>query len=193
MIADAERAGVDWELVYGGRSRSSMAFLDELAVYGDKVTLVPQDEDGPIDVAGLFGAVRDDTLVYACGPESLLQAVERVMEAWPKDSLRLERFAPKPVERTEPDTPFRVEFADSGTVVDVGADETILEAAENAGMPVISSCKTGTCGTCETRIVSGSADHRDSILSDSEQEADETMMICVSRATDGCSRLVLDR
>lgn len=193
MIAEAEHAGADWQLVYGGRSRSSMAFRDELAVYGEKVTLVPQDEDGPIDVPGLLGTVRDGTLVYACGPESLLQTVEHAMERWPKDSLRLERFAPKPVERTEPDTPFQVEFADSGAIVDVGAEETILEAAENLGMPVISSCKTGTCGTCETRIVSGSADHRDSILSYSEQEAGETMMICVSRAADGCPRLLLDR
>ena len=193
MITEADRAGAEWELVYGGRSRSSMAFLDELAVHGEKVTLVPQDEAGRIDVPGLLGTTRHDTLVYACGPESLLQAVEQATAGWPKDSLRLERFAPKPVERSEPDTPFQVEFAESGTVVDVSADETILDAAEDAGLPVISSCKTGTCGTCETRILSGRADHRDSILSDSEQEDGDTMMICVSRAADGCSRLVLDR
>jgi ferredoxin len=60
-------------------------------------------------------------------------------------------------------------------------------------MPVISSCKTGTCGTCETPILSGRADHRDSILTASEQEANETLMICVSRAAAGCPRLVLDR
>lgn len=193
MITEAERAGIEWELVYGGRSRSSMAFLDELAVHGDRVTLVPQDESGPIDVPGLLGTVRDDTLVYACGPEPLLQAAEAAMADWPRDSLRLERFAPKTVERTEPDTPFQAEFTESGAVVEVGAEETILDAAERAGLPVISSCKAGTCGTCETRIVSGRADHRDSILSTSEQEAGETMMICVSRAAEGCSRIVLDR
>ncbi|MHA6800189.1 cytochrome P450 [Bounagaea algeriensis] len=193
MITEVDRAGAEWELVYGGRSRSSMAFLDELAAHGDRVTLVPQDEFGPIDVHELLGTVRDDTLVYACGPEPLLQAAEEAMADWPKNSLRLERFAPKPVERSEPDTPFQTEFAESGAVVDVGADETILDAAERNGLPVISSCKTGTCGTCETRVVSGRADHRDSILSDSEQEDGDTMMICVSRAADGCSRLVLDR
>jgi ferredoxin len=77
--------------------------------------------------------------------------------------------------------------------VDLYPPETILDALERTGLPAISSCKTGTCGTCETRIVSGRADHRDSILTASEQEADETMMICVSRAADGCSRIVLDR
>lgn len=69
MIAEAERAGIEWELVYGGRSRSSMAFLDELAAHGDRVTLVPQDESGMLDVPGLLGTVRDGTLIYACGPD----------------------------------------------------------------------------------------------------------------------------
>lgn len=193
MIAEAERAGIEWELVYGGRSRSSMAFLEELAAHGDRVALVPQDESGPIDVSALLATVRDDTLVYACGPEPLLQALGEAMADWPKDSLRMERFAPKPVERTEPDTPFQVELAGSGTVVEVGAEESILDAVARSGRPVISSCRTGTCGTCETRVVSGSVDHRDSILTTSEQESDETMMLCVSRAAEGCSRIVLER
>lgn len=191
MIREAERAGAEWELVYGGRTRSSMAFRDELAVHGGRVTVVPQDELGLIDLPALLGEAREGTLVYACGPEPLLRAVEENTAHWPKNSLRLERFAPKPVVRTVPDTPFEVEFAGSGTVVEVGADETILEAAEKAGLPVVSSCKTGTCGTCETPIVSGRADHRDSILTPSEQEADRTMLICVSRAAAGCPRLVL--
>ncbi|TQL18285.1 cytochrome P450/oxidoreductase [Streptomyces sp. SLBN-134] len=191
MIREAERAGAEWELVYGGRTQASMAFRDELAVHGERVTVVPQDELGLIDLPGLLGEVREGTLVYACGPEPLLRAVEENTAHWPKNSLRLERFAPKPVVRTVPDTPFEVEFAGSGTVVEVGADETILEAAEKAGLPVVSSCKTGTCGTCETPIVSGRADHRDSILTPSEQEADRTMLLCVSRAAAGCPRLVL--
>ncbi|WP_411733366.1 cytochrome P450 [Paeniglutamicibacter sp.] len=193
MIREAERAGADWELTYGGRTRTSMAFLDELAAYGDRVTVVPQDEFGHVDLPGLLAEARADTLVYACGPEPLLRAAEGHAAHWPKDALRLERFAPKPVERTAPDSPFEVEFAESGTVIEVGADETILDAAEKAGLPVISSCKTGTCGTCETPILSGQADHRDSILSSSEQEANETMMICVSRAAGSCPRLVLGR
>ncbi|MFJ7132509.1 cytochrome P450 [Streptomyces fungicidicus] len=191
MIREAERAGAEWELVYGGRTQASMAFRDELAVHGGRVTVVPQDELGLIDLPGLLAEVREGTLVYACGPEPLLRAVEENTAHWPKNSLRLERFAPKPVVRTVPDTPFEVEFAGSGTVVEVGADETILEAAEKAGLPVVSSCKTGTCGTCETPIVSGRADHRDSILTPSEQEADRTMLTCVSRAAAGCPRLVL--
>ncbi|MGW6292707.1 cytochrome P450 [Streptomyces sp. NPDC055058] len=191
MIREAERAGAEWDLVYGGRTQASMAFREELAVHGDRVTFVPQDEHGLIDLPGLLGEVREGTLVYACGPEPLLRAVEDNTAHWPKNSLRLERFAPKPVVRTMPDTPFEVEFAESGRVVEVGAEETILEAAEKAGLAVVSSCKTGTCGTCETPVVSGRADHRDSILTPSEQEAGRTMLICVSRAAADCPRLVL--
>ena len=193
MIREAEHAGAGWELVYGGRTRSSMAFLDELDRHRDRVTLVPQDESGPIDLPGLLDEVRDSTLVYACGPESLLQAVEEHTAHWPKDSLRLERFAPKPVRRTAPDTPFEVEFARTGTVVEVGAEETVLDAAERAGAPAVSSCRTGTCGTCETAVLAGRAEHRDSILTPSEQEAGATMLICISRAAPACPRLVLDR
>jgi cytochrome P450/ferredoxin-NADP reductase len=192
MVREAERAGVNWQLVYGGRTRVSMAFLDELAAYGERVTLVPQDELGHIDLPGLLGEVREDTLVYACGPEPLLRAAEANSAHWPKDSLRLERFAPKVIETAAADTAFEVEFALSGTTVTVGADESILEAAEKAGLPVISSCKEGTCGTCETPVLTGRVDHRDSILSASEQEANQTMMICVSRANGSCPRLVLE-
>ena len=192
MVRDAERVGASWELVYGGRSRGSMAFLDELAQYGDRVTLVPQDEFGHIDLPGILQEVREDTLIYACGPEPLLRAAESNTAHWPKDSLRLERFAPKAIENSSPNTSFDVEFAESEKTVTVGTDESILEAAEKAGLPVISSCQEGTCGTCETPVLQGKVDHRDSILSPSEQEASETMMICVSRANGTCPLLVLN-
>lgn len=191
MIREAEVAGADWQLHYAGRSRSQMAFLDELAAYGDRVQLHPKDETGRLQLSELLDEAQRDCLVYVCGPEALMQEAEERTGHWPKDSLRLERFAPKPIERTEPDTAFEVEFADSGLSIDVEPDQSILDAASDAGMPVISSCEEGTCGTCETRVVSGDVDHRDSILSSSEQEASETMMICVSRAQGTCPRLVL--
>lgn len=193
MIREAERAGADWELVYGGRTRSSMAFLDELAPYAERVTLVPQDTHGLMDLPNLLREPREDTLIYCCGPEPVLRAVETLSAHWPKGSLRLERFAAKEVEITGPEHGFEVEFAASGVSVQVGTGESILDAAERAGLPVISSCKTGTCGTCETRLLSGRAEHRDSILTADEQDANETLMICVSRAERGCPRLVLDR
>lgn len=192
MVREADRAGSDWRLIYGGRTRKSMAFLDELAAFGDRVMLVPQDVHGHLDLPGLFGAVRADTLVYACGPEPLLRAVEENTAHWPKDTLRVERFAPKEIEKPETENAFEVEFALSGRTVQIAPDQSILDAAEQAGLPVISSCREGTCGTCETPVITGEIDHRDSVLSASEQEAGRTMMICVSRAQGACPRIVLD-
>lgn len=168
-----------------------MAFLDELARYRDKVMVRPEDTHGPLDLDGLLSTVRDDTLVYACGPEPLLQVVEAAMAAWPVGSLRTERFAPKKIVRSEPDEAFEVEFASSGVTATVPADSSILAVAEQHGITTVSSCQEGTCGTCETRILAGRADHRDSILTPTEHSANETMMICVSRAAHGCSRLRL--
>ncbi len=193
MIRQAQASGKPWKLVYGGRTRSSMAFLEELAPYGDRVTLVPQDEFGHIDLPALLGEARDGTLIYCCGPEPLLNAVEQGSAHWAKNSLRLERFAPKQIVRDYADTAFEVEFAEEGKTVTVGAEESILDAAAREGLPVISSCKEGTCGTCETPVLAGAVDHRDSILTPDEQAANDTMMICVSRAAQGCPKLVLQR
>ena len=64
MVSAAEAAGAAWELVYGGRQRASMAFLDELAKYGDKVSVRPQDETGLLDLDSLLGEPRSDTKIY---------------------------------------------------------------------------------------------------------------------------------
>lgn len=191
MIAKAEASGADWSLLYGGRTRASMAFLEELAPYGDRVTIAPQDEVGLLDLDAVLGDARADTLVYICGPEPLLAAAEQRMSAWPAEALHVERFAPKPIELDGEDEAFEVEFAESGVTALVPVGTTILEVAEGAGLNVFSSCQEGTCGTCETPILAGRAEHRDSLLTDSEKAAQNTMMICVSRAEHGCPRLTL--
>ena len=95
MIAEAEASGADWTLLYGGRERASMAFVDELERYGDKVTINPQDEKGRLDLVSVLGTPRPDTLVYCCGPEGLLTAVEELCQDWPPGALHLERFSAK--------------------------------------------------------------------------------------------------
>ncbi|MFF4829520.1 PDR/VanB family oxidoreductase [Streptomyces sp. NPDC001312] len=188
MARQADRDGVPYRLVHGGRSRASMAFGAELsALTGGEVTFVPQDEQGHIDLAAALRDLPADALVYCCGPEPLLKAVE---EACPADRLRLERFAAPVVERDGDDIAFEVECRTSGVTLNVGAATSILEAAENAGLTVNSSCRDGICGSCETRVLAGTPDHRDHLLSEAEHAADETMMICVSRCAS--DRLVLD-
>jgi ferredoxin-NADP reductase len=186
MIAAAEAAGAGWRLLYGGRRRSSMAFLPELAGYGgDRVSVMPQDEHGLLDLDGYLAGRDPGTLVYCCGPEPLLAAME---ERCDPDSLRVERFAPKAVDG--PVTSFEVQLGKGGRVLAVPEDRSILEVLEEAGVAVLSSCQEGTCGTCETGVLDGVPDHRDSILTPKEREAADVMMICVSRSCD--ARLVLD-
>ncbi|MFC4948471.1 PDR/VanB family oxidoreductase [Pseudonocardia sp. GCM10023141] len=188
MVAAAEAAGAEWELVYGGRSRTSMAFLDELR--DPRVAIRPQDETGLLDLDALLGVPRAGTLVYCCGPEALLGAVEQRCTAWPAGSLRVERFTAKPLTEPVLSGSFEVELVRSGLTLTVPPDRSILDVAEDAGVGVLSSCSEGTCGTCETPVLEGEVDHRDSVLTNAEQAVGDCMMICVSRAR--CLRLVLD-
>lgn len=187
MARQAERDGIPYRLVHGGRSRASMAFGAELSALTGDVTLVPQDERGHPDLAAALRDLPGDALVYCCGPEPLLKAVE---EACPAGQLRVERFAAPVVERTGDDTAFEVECRTSGVTLTVDAATSILEAAENAGLNVSSSCRDGICGSCETRVLAGTPDHRDFLLSETERATGKTMMLCVSRCAS--DRLVLD-
>lgn len=190
MVAAAQAAGRPWELVYGGRQRASMAFLEELAPYGDRVSVRPQDETGLLDLDALLGEPRPGTAVHCCGPEPLLDAVEQRCAAWPSGSLHVERFAPRPHRAGERNDAFEVVLARSGRTLTVPADRSILSAVDDAGIGVLSSCAEGTCGTCETTVLEGRPDHRDAVLTEDERRVGDCMMICVSRS---CSdRLVLD-
>jgi cytochrome P450/ferredoxin-NADP reductase len=190
MIQAAETAGASWRLVYGGRQRASMAFLSELAQYGDRVTVLPQDEAGLLPLDALLGTPQPETLVYCCGPEPLLAAVERGCVAWPLGSLHLERFAPKPQAEPARAEAFEIVLQRSELTLTVPPDRSILSLVEEAGVGVLSSCAEGTCGTCETAVLEGEPDHLDSVLNDEERQAGDCMMICVSRS---CTpRLVLD-
>ncbi|MCC5475390.1 PDR/VanB family oxidoreductase [Streptomyces barringtoniae] len=186
MLAAAEQAGADWRLLYGGRTRSSMAFTDELTCYGDRVTLAPQDETGLLDLGPVLDGLPEGTLVYCCGPGPLLDAVE---ERCPAGVLRVERFRPRD-QQTGGSEQFEVVLARSGRTVTVPAEVSVLDAVRAAGVEVLYSCTEGTCGTCETDVLEGAPDHRDSVLTEEERSAGDTMMICVSRCRG--ARLVLD-
>ncbi len=194
MVAAATEAGADWQLHYGGRTQASMAFLDELARYGERVSLWPQDSKGLLPLDEILGDPAEGVLVYCCGPEGLLAAAEQRCAAWPAGALHLERFAAKPqatpAAGAGQEAPFEVVCQRSGLTVTVPPGQSILDALEEQGVSVLSSCQEGVCGTCETRVLEGIPDHRDSLLSEEEREENEYMMVCVSRAES--ERLVLD-
>src|SRR6516165_1582627 len=193
MIESAEAAGAQWHLAYGGRTRESMAVVERLSAYGERVTIWPQDEHGLLDLQGILGSAREDTLVYCCGPEALLSAVEGACASWPAGALHVERFAAKP----GADQPasgaletFEVVCQRSGITVTVPPDRSVFEVLEDVGVGVLGSCMEGICGTCETAVIEGTPDHRDSVLGDEEQARNDAMMLCVSRSLS--DRLVLD-
>ncbi|MFJ6837839.1 PDR/VanB family oxidoreductase [Streptomyces sp. NPDC091209] len=186
MLAAAEAAGAEWTLLYGGRTRGSMAFTEELGRYGDRVTLAPQDETGLLDLAFVLDEVPEGTLVYCCGPGPLLDAME---ERCPAGALHVERFRPK-TQEAGGETEFEVVLERSGHRLTVAPGVSVLDAVRAAGVEALFSCTKGTCGTCETDVLEGTPDHRDSVLTEWEREAGETMLICVSRCRG--SRLVLD-
>jgi ferredoxin-NADP reductase len=191
MLAAAEASGAEWTLLYGGRTRASMAFAEHLAAaYGPKVRLAPQDETGLLDLDAYLGTPEPDTLVYCCGPGPLLDAAEERCRTWPAGAWNAERFQPKEIVLEGPDTPFEVVLERSGRTLAVPADASVLDTVLSAGVNVLYSCTEGTCGTCETDVLDGTPDHRDSVLSDEERASGETMMICVSRCKG--PRLVLD-
>lgn len=190
MIHQADLIGADWQLLYGGRTRATMAFRTDLAHYGDRVTVTPQDEHGRLDLTPATAAVENGAKVYACGPAPLLDALADLGTSWPVGALRTERFVARDHGAPVRDTPFVVELARSNRAVTVTPDISVLDAVQSAGVGVLSSCRAGTCGTCETTILAGEPDHRDSVLDDAEREAGDCMFLCVSRSR--TDRIVLD-
>jgi ferredoxin-NADP reductase len=193
MIEAVQQAGNDWTLLYGGRTRASMAFAADLAErYPERVTLWPQDERGLLDLESLLKDPEETTLLYCCGPEALLTAVEQQCAHWPPGILHIERFTAKAptAEAAEALESFEVVCHRSGVTLKVTSDISILEALEAADVPILASCYEGVCGTCEARVLEGTPDHRDSVLSEAERAAGQLMMVCVSRSR--TERLVLD-
>lgn len=199
MIRAASRAGRPWTLHYCVRSASRAPFLEALsAMPGGEVVLHAGAEGTRLSVERLLAEPRAGTLVYCCGPERLMTAVEAAAARWPEGSVRFEWFVPRSDARgaagqgtgEEGDAPVEVVCARSGITVAVSADVPILDALAAQGIDVPCSCRQGICGTCETRVIEGDPDHRDSILTEAERAAGRTMMICVSRAR--TARLVLD-
>jgi ferredoxin-NADP reductase len=189
MIRSLDDGGAPWALDYAAKSAQRTAFLrDVQELKGGQVTVHLASEGQRLDITSLQPAPGE--LVYACGPAGLLDALSNVSESWEAGALRMERFEAALPKAGARNAPFTVDLVSSGETLEVREQESILDVVEAAGIFVLSSCREGTCGTCETLVVSGKVDHRDSILSDAERCADDRLMICVSRAAE--SHLALD-
>ncbi|WKX69959.1 PDR/VanB family oxidoreductase [Streptomyces sp. XD-27] len=191
MLRAAEAAGVPWTLLYGGRSRATMPFLDEVEKLGaaggsGRVRIVAEDTDGLPDPAAALAEAPRDRAVYTCGPEPLMAAVAELLPEGAE--LHTERFTPV-APGAGGERAFEVELRRSGRMVAVPAGQSVLAALRERALPDLPySCQQGFCGTCRQSVVSGEVDHRDELLTDSERAG--SMLICVSRACG--DRLVLD-
>lgn len=183
------REGKPFHVIYCTRSEAETAFLDEMkSTLGDKLTL-HHDGGDPERVYDFWDHFENpkDMKVYCCGPRPLLEEIEAISGHWPEGRVIFEDFKPVEVVRAD-DKPFEVTLQKTGITVHVPENRSILEALRESGIATVSSCESGTCGTCKTRLVAGAVDHRDMVLMD--EEKDRYVMICVSRAKEGS--LVID-
>ncbi|MBU4609693.1 oxidoreductase [Achromobacter sp. GG226] len=174
-----------FKLVYCTRDAAGTAFLDELRQSPFSQNVVIHHDEGNPDAAFDFWPLLETpkgTHVYCCGPRGLMEAVRDMTGHWPSDAVHFESFGVS-AELTRTNVPFDVVLQASGQRVHVDADTSILEAVRAAGVSVASSCESGTCGSCRTRLVAGEVEHRDMVLLD-EEKADN-IMICVSRSCGG--------
>ncbi|ALJ22267.1 PDR/VanB family oxidoreductase [Microbacterium sp. No. 7] len=190
LAAEARRSGRPWRVIYTARSRDDLAYGDVLRAWApDRVTLHASRADGRLALDRELAGLPRGTAVYACGPAGLLDDVEAACAQQPAVDAFVERFSQRSLDTRE-DRPFEVSLALSGATFRVPPGCSVLEAVERRGVVVPSSCREGMCGTCETGVVSGEVDHRDSVLTPEERAENESMMICVSRCASG--RLVLE-
>ena len=190
MIRHLKSSGGRFKLYYCTRSPEQTVFRDELAGPEFRGQVVIHHDGGDLAHALDLWPMLEQPKghVYCCGPRGLMTAVRDMTGHWSPSAVHFEAFT-EPHKHAASDKLFRVRLARSGAAVDVPAGTTILDAIRGAGHQAASSCESGTCGTCRTRLIAGEADHRDLVLTDSERG--DNIMICVSRARS--DELVIDR
>ncbi len=182
--------GRSWELYYSARSRIDAAFVKELESYPQVKLHFDQEKGGVMPIANIIAGLPKNSHMYCCGPTPMLAAFEAAAAAsgFSAEQVHVEYFTPKFAAAAEGG--YTVQLERSKKELKVPEGKSILQVVREAGVDVPFSCEEGICGACETRVISGTPDHRDSILTESERKANATMMICCSGSKS--PRLVLD-
>lgn len=206
MIERLKQEGKPWRLYYLGRSRGRMAYLETVAAFSpDNAAIHIDDEGTSLDLAALVDGLAEGSAVYTCGPNGLMDALAAQVARRPSIHLHMERFGRVEItasadagasaddatqQACDADGAFEVELRKTGATITVGKGQTILECARSVRQGMSFSCADGYCGTCETAVLAGLPDHRDTVLTDEERQTNRTMMICVGRSR--TRKLVLD-
>ncbi len=181
MAAALRRAGADYRLVYLGRNRSRMPYLDDVhRMHGERLTVHVSEDSGVMDIDDLLCSVDAATELYMCGPADLMQAIRL---AWsqrrlPEANLRFETFGAGAAT-----APFLVRVPRLGRETVVSPEQTMLEALTGIGVDVMSDCLKGECGLCAVDVlaVQGAVEHRDVFYSRDQQLSNRRLCACVSR------------
>jgi vanillate O-demethylase ferredoxin subunit len=187
MASLLRKLGANYTVHYSARSREAMAYHDELvAEHGDRLHTYLDSEGELLDVPGLIDSATPDTELYMCGPIRLMDAIRRSWHSSDLDptNLRFETFGNSGW--FDPEL-FSVTIPRLGVTTDIGQNESILEALERAGVPMMSSCRRGECGLCQVSVLDaqGSVDHRDVFFSDAQKAESTRLCACVSRVASG--------
>jgi len=189
LLPMMRRTTAPWTLLFCVRGEAHAPFLAEARGLGGEIVVHDSLADTRLDVAARLADAEPGTLIYCCGPQKLMEAVEGATRHWPAGQVRFEWFAARVQEHAAAGA-FELVASASGLTLSVPPEKSILAVLTEAGIDVPRSCEQGVCGTCECRIIEGEADHRDSILSAAERAENSLLMTCVSRAAG--PRLVLD-
>lgn len=192
MAAELRAGGRRVRMVYASRSRSQMAYLEQLQNLLADDLQVHSDEEagGPLDAGALLDGCAQDEAIYVCGPSPMLDAVlaGAKVRAWQPGRVQFELFgAAAPAGG---DHAFDVVLSHSGVTHRVAVGQSILDCLLAHGEDPIHDCDRGECGVCAVPVIDGEVDHRDYVLSDAEKATHRVIQICVSRARG--ERLVLD-
>lgn len=192
QLHELEGSDTPYELHYAFRAPEHGAFQGDLesGPHAQSTRFYIESLDRKLDLAGLCAGLAGDAHLYVCGPKPLIDAVIATAAAAGIDASRVhwEQFA---AAAPAAGAAFTVVLAKSGTELQVEEGMTILQAIEKSKAAKVEClCREGVCGTCETAILEGEAEHFDQYLSDEEKASQQTMMLCVSRARS--ARLVLD-
>lgn len=198
LLAMARRLsalGRPWMLYLCARTPERAAFLQELLQLPHGCVVPVFDGMPGVGSLDLSRVVRDAPAgahFYCCGPSPMLTAFAEATRGVEASRVHVEWFtAPAPtVLAGTANGSFQVRLQRSGKAITVAGDESVLEALERCGVSVPSSCRDGVCGTCEVRVLAGTPEHRDLVLSPDEQRKGDRMFVCVSRCSG--NELLLD-
>lgn len=191
MVDQAERLGIPWQLLYLCRAPERMAYRELAERHPDRVRIHTTTGGRRASICDWLGDLDHSAMVYACGPQALLDALPSECGQLPRTRIRVEKFTNDALNTAPVNTdPYDIVLESSGRVIRADGHESVAEALGRNGVGVITSCSRGVCGTCEVGVLDGAVDHRDALLDDTERAAGACMLPCVSRAAG--PRLVLD-